>query len=364
MSVPLKEACVIIVDMLSKDIEFSTQTKLSLLDTKSLIDLCLSRCYFLWENEIHELKNTGPIGLSIMVVIAEAFLQYHEARAIHQALSFNPPIVIKSFYRYVDDSHARFKDNLEAKSFLTILNNQDKHIQYTIEVESAEKSLNFLDLTIHNNKNGKYEFEIHRKNAITNVQIKPNSNHDPKIQLGVFKGFISRAFNLCSEKYLDQELEFLLNVFVENGYQKKSLLNIISSYKRNHKPNINRINDQRMDLDNKNRVTLPWIPNLSCKLKKDFKKAGFDLVFKSGNNIEKLPTAMNKIKLPYNSYPGIYRPVCSCGQPYNGETKMKISTRIDQHKLETEKGNWQYSGITEHSQKCHGCFQWQKKCNS
>ena len=89
-SVPLKEACVIVVDMLSKDKEFNTRTKLSLIDTKSLIDLCISRCYFLWENEIHELKNTGPIGLSIMVVIAEAFLQYHEARALQQALSFNP----------------------------------------------------------------------------------------------------------------------------------------------------------------------------------------------------------------------------------------------------------------------------------
>ena len=36
------------------------------------------------------------------------------------------------------------------------------------------RKLNFLDVTIINTGAGKYEFKIHRKNAITNVQIKPH----------------------------------------------------------------------------------------------------------------------------------------------------------------------------------------------
>ena len=32
------------------------------------------------------------------------------------------------------------------------------------------------------------------------------------------KGFLSRALHICSEKYLAQEINFLINVFAENGH--------------------------------------------------------------------------------------------------------------------------------------------------
>ena len=47
---------------------------------------------------------------------------------------------------------------------------------------------------------GQYELKIHRKNAITNVQVKLNSFLNPSFISGIFKGFIFRAKNLCSEK--------------------------------------------------------------------------------------------------------------------------------------------------------------------
>ena len=36
--------------------------------------------------------------------------------------------------------------------------------------------------------------------------------------MGVFKAFLSRALHICSENYLTQETEFLVNVFAENGH--------------------------------------------------------------------------------------------------------------------------------------------------
>ena len=59
---------------------------------KTLVDLCLSKCYFLWNDEIHELEDSGPIGLSLMVIMAEGFLQYHEKRAINIAMNNIPHI--------------------------------------------------------------------------------------------------------------------------------------------------------------------------------------------------------------------------------------------------------------------------------
>ena len=124
-SVPVKEATDIIIQILSSDADLKNRTKLDLNDIKALIELCLSKCYFLWEDKIYLLNNSAPIGLALMVVIAEAYLQYHEKNAIDAALRENPPVAPKSFVRYVDDSHARFKNLDSATVFQRILNQQD-----------------------------------------------------------------------------------------------------------------------------------------------------------------------------------------------------------------------------------------------
>ena len=53
-----------------------------------------------------------------------------------------------------------------------------------MEKEDQSRKLNFLDVTIINTGEGKYEFKIHRKNAMTNVQIKPHSYVNPALIRG------------------------------------------------------------------------------------------------------------------------------------------------------------------------------------
>ena len=83
--VPIKESIDVLLNQLTSDDEFKTRTKLNINDVKKLLQICLSHCYFLWQNNIHVLKNSGPIGLALMVVMAESFLQYQENKAIHQS---------------------------------------------------------------------------------------------------------------------------------------------------------------------------------------------------------------------------------------------------------------------------------------
>ena len=136
--------------------------------------------------------------------------------AIELALTFD--IAPKTFCRYVDDSHARFGSRNNATEFLNVINSQDPKIQYTTEYENDHKKLSFLDVTIRNNLYQCYDFAVYRKPAMTNVQIKPHSNICPNIAMGVFKGFSSRALHIFSESYLAQEIEFLINVFADNGH--------------------------------------------------------------------------------------------------------------------------------------------------
>ena len=193
-----------------------------------LIELRVSGCYFLYNNLIWKLYNSGPIGLSIMVVLSECYLQRLKEKSI--ALSFALNISPKTFKRYVDDSDSRFENKQKSLQFLEILNKQDSSIQYTIEFENNQKQLNFLDITITNNGTDSYDFKIFRKPAITNVQIKSNSNMAPNVSVSVFKGFLSRAYKICSERYIDEEIQFLIDVFTENGYEKKTLEKITKNY--------------------------------------------------------------------------------------------------------------------------------------
>ena len=102
-----------------------------------------------------------------MVVLSESYLQHLECKATAKALTIH--IQPKTFKRYVDDSHVRFPLKHQANTFQETLNKQDSAIQYTIEYENGNKSLNFLDINITNIINNKYEFKVHRKKAIINI---------------------------------------------------------------------------------------------------------------------------------------------------------------------------------------------------
>ena len=172
-----------------------------MVDIHQLIELCLSECYFIDNNLIWELYNSCLIGLSIMVVLSKYYLQRLEEKSIALSVALN--ISPKNFKHYVDDSHARFENKQKSLQFLEILNKEDPSIQYTIEFENNQKQLNFLDITITNNGTDSYDFKIFRKPAITNVQIKSNSNMAPNVSVSVFKGFSSRAYKICSERYIE-----------------------------------------------------------------------------------------------------------------------------------------------------------------
>ena len=330
-----------------------TRTPLTLNHIKLLIDLCLDNSYFLWNNEIRKLVNSGPIGLSLMVVMAEGFLQSIERRAfIIAKLPSNAahPITHK---RYVDDSYDRFGTKRKCEKFHAILNSIEPEIQFTVDYEDDNKILNFLDTTIINNGTGKYEFKIHRKNAITNVQLKPNSCHDDQVKYGVFKGFIHRAMVICSEPYLEEELEFLINIFIENGYNEKILRKITRNIK-------NGDNKKRND-GPKKFVSLPFIPNLSKKLKNIFFKAGYTVMFKSGRNLSSILTSRNKPKLPKNSYPGVYKQPCNCESNYIGQTGKKVLTRSTEHEKAVFMESWDDSALAKHCQDCEKNVEWDKR---
>ena len=115
-SVPINKALGVLIDQLNngKD-DLMKRNKLYLNDIYELVELCLSKCYFFWNNEVRILKNPGPIGLSFMVVLSESYVQNLEHKVIAEALTLN---VAPTMYRqYVDDTHAQFESKEQSREF-------------------------------------------------------------------------------------------------------------------------------------------------------------------------------------------------------------------------------------------------------
>ena len=350
-SVPISKAIEVICDLLKDDWQnVERRTKLNIDDIRSLVVLSLSKCYFMFDNKLYMIEDAGPIGLSLMVVIAEGYLQYIEKKAITVAIEKGVAPV--TFTRYVDDSHARFKGSIEkAEEFKMILNAQDPKIQYTIEREEGGK-LNFLDVTCINNGNSHYEFEVFRKDAITNIQLKPHSSVNPEIFAGVFKGFIARAIRICSPNHLQNELDFLTDIFAENGHNRSHLNEIIEGYMIT-KQRVTRNSPEKLPT----MVRIPWIPRIGPRLRKIFRRYGVKIAFSSTSNLSDI-LCDHKCKLPPHSQPGVYKVKCTCGSTYIGETKKRVATRLTEHQKDLSHKRWKASGLAEHAETCSAGIKW------
>ena len=153
--------------------------------------------------------------------------------------------------------------------------------------------------TYKHHQQRQYTFKVYRKNAIINVQIKPNSGHDPKILRGIFTGFLQHALTFCSQQHEQEEIDFLVQKFVDNGDQKHELFRILNKFQRktsNPPPTPSENTDQTQI------VVLPWVPGLSNNHHRvwmdDFKilGSGYNSNFK--RKISEAPVSYTHLTLP------------------------------------------------------------------
>ena len=114
-------------------------------------------------------------------------------------------------------------------------------------------------------------------------------------------------------------------MFVETGHNKQLLKNLMVEY-NNKKNNENNHENNTQNPDYINLKELPWIPNISPKIKLEFKKTGKDIAFTLGKNLQQILCQKNKLKLLANSQPGVYQLDCSCNGKYIDESKKRALT--------------------------------------
>ena len=92
------------------------------------------------------------------------------------------------------------------------------------------RTLNFTDLTIIRQDN-RFVMKVYRKETHTNHHINWKSNVPKAMKMGRIKTLIFRAYDLCTlPEDREEELNFLSDTFISNGYPIEVVDRVMSSY--------------------------------------------------------------------------------------------------------------------------------------
>ena len=397
-SVPIQDAINHVKGLLDEDQDLKNRTKLTPLDITDLISFCLSTSNFSYDGRHHTQRDSGPIGLSLMVTISQIWMIHTLERAIEIADSrkISRPCHLTS---YIDDYWCvmpyprpglRSSDNAAdpAIQFNECLNQVHPRVQFTRE-EEKDNNIAFLDVSITCEEIGSLPTTVYCKPSNTNITIKPASCQHPRTAISTFKAELCRAHRICSSPMLlEKEKEFVINLFADNGHEKSKLREIANTYKpatvvtsRENKsqkcmaqPTTNLTEVPKnlfdilpfrdCDLSNKEeKKLLARIPyllgNLYHQIRHSLDKAGFNTYPTSGQKL--VLRGKNKTLPPPIQKKGVYRLDCQCNEKavYVGQTIRSIANRCQEHKKASEKGNWQHSGISQHKEHCDQIVDWE-----
>ena len=155
-SVPVQPAIHIVQNRLQQDSTLPQRTAMSIPQITSLLEFCLTQTYFLFQGKYYQQTQGAAMGSPISPIIANIFMEEFEVKALQ---SFpNPPSM---WLRFVDDTFVINKAE-HSQDLLQHINNQDPHIQFTVE-PTQQGSLPFLDTLVTIQPDNTLSTSVYRK---------------------------------------------------------------------------------------------------------------------------------------------------------------------------------------------------------
>ncbi|XP_076397942.1 uncharacterized protein LOC143266273 [Megachile rotundata] len=306
-----------------------------------LIQHCLNTNYFIFQGTYYEQVSGAAMGSPISPVVADIYMEYLENYILN-----NAPLKPSQWFRYVDDTFVVWSHGREKLGdFLNYINSLDPNIQFTMEIETPDRSLPFLDTLITRKADGTLGHQVYRKPTHTNRYLHATSHHHPSQKNSVITSLVHRATCISEQENLANELEHIRFTLQQNGYSKHKINRTIDRL-TNHttKPTRNHTTDTH---DKEHATTfLPYIQGTTDRIGRILRKHNIRTVFTTHTKIGQLLTSP-KDPQPQLSTPGVYKIPCSCGQVYIGETGRSVNTRLKEHERCARLGYIQ-SAVAEH----------------
>ncbi|KYN09399.1 hypothetical protein ALC57_18504 [Trachymyrmex cornetzi] len=182
-------------------------------------------------------------------------------------------------------------------------------------------------------------------------------------------GLIDRVLLLSHPSYHQENFELIIKILLNNGYPLKL---IFSEIKNRLSKKFKQWNDLKItttdntivnnvDTNNHSYFTIPFIPFLSEKIKKFFKKDTLiRMAYKGINNLKGFIKSHKDFRSKLSHTDVVYKIECQdCDASYVGQTGRCLKTRINEHRNHINWNTTQRSVITEHRISHQHEFDWE-----
>ena len=356
--VPTGEAVDAVCSKLELDDTLIDRCELSIDSIKLLMNECLSCRYFQCKGEFYTQLEGAPMGLSLSVVLANAFMESLEERLLQSA-----PLKPKYWRRYVDDTFIVWEHGRHTlDQFHQHLNDACPSIQFTREVEEDGK-LAFLDVEVSKSSD-KLKTKVYRKPTSSNVYLKYTSHHSDSIKSGVFKCLAKRGDTVCSQvQDKAEEMAYLKQIFRENGYPSGYIERAMrqrAESQQTRAPDVSQsdgnqpgpANSQPPEQSGVTYISIPYVKGTSERVARVLAPHGIKI---GHNSKPTLRDRLVKVKdpIPKEQQKGvIYKTSCECGAAYVGETGRPKNTRLKEHIAALKYHRTEISPLAEHWVQC------------
>ena len=314
------------------------------------VRLCMHFNAFTFQGEEYSQHSGLAMGSPLSPVAACLFMETLEEEHFKEIMGTKT-----TWMRYVDDILLVIPENMNLESKLQELNAVHPNIQFSAEKEK-EGGLAFLDTYIIR-EGQTVKYKVYRKPTNKEDYIHYFSGHHERYKRGIVIGFFLRAYRICSEEYLDEELKHIFKRFSALKYPQGLLVHL----KKKAKEIIERPRTKKPTETKTKPITHITVPNFKSvdTLVNYLQKAGVKITIATGRKTRDI--LGNKCsERSENSKSVVYKIPCGgCNKAYIGETGRGLKTRIHEHKRDVRDHNLS-NAIVVHAEKSSHLPQWEK----
>ena len=330
-NVPLKETIEFLGEFIEQN---SIDVGIPVDDLKSLLFKCTENVQFKFNGGLYRQTDGVAMGSPLGPLLAEVFMAKLENNQLSNAIS-----KCKVYKRYVDDIFVILNKVHDPKTMLETFNKAHANIKYTIEFESLDH-LAFLDVSLTRRPDGSIRRTVFRKETWNDQYVHFRSFVPMKQKMNLINCLAERARKICSEDTLADELAFLHQIFLKNGYPKHLI-------EKGMQPRP--ASDKMLTVEKKCvYVNLPFKGDalavfterrLSSAISQAFFAAKLRVYFTTTPAVR----LQHKDKVPSSEASFcVYKFSCSCGTGYIGRTTRRLTQRVREHHPA-----WIKSGVTK-----------------
>ena len=277
------------------------------------------------------------MGSPVSVVVANLVMEDVEERALATFLS-SP----RFWKRYVDDKCSALPRSL-VDQFHKHLNSLEPCIQFSVESESEDRRLPFLDVQLCRDTDGTISTSVYRKSTHTNQYLSFVLHHPTAHNVALVRTLMSRASALSSSgvERVEEEVK-IVEALKENGYP--------SSFILKHSGPSGTRQETSVPRPPRSIVTLPYIKGLSETVRRILAPLDIKVVFHPLNTLCSL-LVHPKDPVSMDQHKGVvYQIPCGgCPKVYVGQTGRTLKHRLTEHCRALYIGDVASSAVAEHA---------------